>query len=149
MNEIKLMNIIFNKVVIVVTLNVILKTGIRADGFDTVIEDGAKTIHKESWSYGYNCSHTIAFSNRQKPYVADVLQNLIDQYHVDRLSVTTGRNVFADRAISSEKANEFEAKYCSNLTFLSKDVCEQQTKQNSLILTDADLSDIDEHSIGL
>lgn len=131
------------------TLNIILKDGLRADGFDTVIEDGDKTIHKESWSYGYNCSHTIAFSQSSKPYVADVLQNLIDQYHVDSLLVTTGRNVFAARAISSEKANEFESKYCSNLTFLSKDMCEQQTKQNSLILTDADLSGIDEHSIAL
>lgn len=131
------------------TLNIILKNGISADGFDTVIENGDETIHKESWSYGYNCSYNKAFANSRKPYVTDVLQNLIDQYNVDDVSIRSGMNLFANHAMSSEKANEFEAKYCSNLKLSAQKEYEQQPKTDSLTLTDADLSFVEDPSVSL
>lgn len=102
-------------------LDVIVNSGISADGFDTVIQDGDDIIQKDSWSYGYNCSYDRAFAESKKPYVTDVLQDLIDRYHVDEFDVSAGMNWFQDKAVPTEWAEEFYARYCGGLK-LSEDL---------------------------
>lgn len=102
-------------------LNVIVGSGISADGFDTVIQDGDDIIQKDSWSYGYNCSYDRAFAENRKPYVTDVLQDLIDRHHVDEFDVSAGMNRFQDKAVPTERAEEFRSRYCGGLK-LSEDL---------------------------
>lgn len=102
-------------------LNVIVGSGINADGFDTVIQDGDDIVQKDSWSYGYNCSYDRAFADSRAPYVTDVLQDLIDRYHVDELDVVPGKNVFRGSDMPAERAEEFRSRYCGGLK-LSEDL---------------------------
>lgn len=96
-------------------LNIIVKSGINSDGFNTVIKDGDNVIEEKSWNYGYNCSYDKMFANKQEPYVTDVLQDLINKYNVDEFSVEAGKNVFAKKDVASHKVEEFKNKYCSEL----------------------------------
>lgn len=96
-------------------LNIIVKSGINGDGFNTVIKDGDNVIEEKSWNYGYNCSYDKMFANKQEPYVTDVLQDLINKYNVDEFSVEAGKNVFAKKDVASHKVEKFKNKYCSEL----------------------------------
>lgn len=96
-------------------LNVIIGSGVNADGFDTIIQDGDSIVQKDSWYYGYNCSYDRAFASPRSPYVADVLQDLIDRHHVDEFDVSPGKDMFHDRPVSTERAEEFRARHCSGL----------------------------------
>lgn len=68
-----------------------------------------------------NCSYDRAFADSRAPYVTDVLQGLIDKYHMDELDVAPGKNAFRGSNVSTERAEEFRSRYCSSLK-LSEDL---------------------------
>lgn len=113
-------------------LDVKVSTGLNADGFDAVVRDGDNVVYQESYRYGYNCSYASDFANEDKPYVTDVLQELIDRYQVDKLSVGAGRNTFAEKGVSEVKVEEFKAKYCQGL-YIGQ-------SEDDFTLTDKDLN---------
>lgn len=96
-------------------LNIIVKSGVNADGFETVIKNGDNIVSRQSYAYGYDCSYDRMFANDQKPYVTDVLQGLVDQYQVDEVSVTAGQNKFADKDMPLRRIQDFKERYCEDL----------------------------------
>lgn len=104
-----------NKKGVPMKLNIIVKSGVNADGFETVILNDDNVVNRQSYAYGYDCSYDRTFANGQKPYVTDVLQGLVDQYQVDEVSVAAGQNKFADKDMSFRRVQDFKARYCKDL----------------------------------
>lgn len=96
-------------------LNIIVKSGINTDGFETVVTNGEDIVDRRSYAYGYDCSYDKMFADKQKPYVTDVLQGLIDQHHIDEVSVEAGQNKFMDRGVPFQKVRDFKERYCADL----------------------------------
>lgn len=98
-------------------LNIKVGAGISANGFETSITKDDRISEQETWSYGYNCSYSRYFADNRKPYVADVLQKLIDENQIGSVNVTSGQNVFAGKQISEKDVENFKYKYCRELKF--------------------------------
>lgn len=98
-------------------LNVKLESRISTNGFRTSITRDGETSESLFWSYGYNCSYSRYFADNRKPYVADVLQKLIDENQIGSVNVSAGQNVFAGKQVSEKDVENFKDKYCSELKF--------------------------------
>lgn len=96
-------------------LNVVIKEGIRGSGFDTIIEDDGKTVDQASWNYGYNCSYDWSFARDDAPHVTDVLQRLVDRYHVEEVNLLPGKNMFKNCDVDEETVRHFGGAYCADL----------------------------------
>lgn len=102
---------------IVNILNIRLESRISTNGFKTSVTKDGETSEETLWSYGYNCSYSRCFADNRKPYVADVLQKLIDENQISSVNVTAGQNVFAGKQVSEKDVEVFKSKYCSGLKF--------------------------------
>lgn len=102
---------------IVNILNIKLESRISTNGFRTSITRNGETSESLFWSYGYNCSYSRYFADNRKPYVADVLQKLIDENQIGSVNVSAGQNVFAGKQVGEKDVENFKDKYCSKLKF--------------------------------
>lgn len=98
-------------------LQVVIKSGISADGFDTIIKDNNETISEKSWYCGYDYTGNREHVSKETPYVTDVLQGLIDKYHVNELSLKAGMNTFTGKEVPLHQVEAFKSDYCTNLQF--------------------------------
>lgn len=98
-------------------LNIKLESRISTNGFRTSITRNGETSESLFWSYGYNCSYSRYFADNRKPYVADVLQKLIDENQIGSVNVSAGQNVFAGKQVGEKDVENFKDKYCSKLKF--------------------------------
>lgn len=98
-----------------VTLTIKVRSGMHSDGFLTIVAKGDEVLNEKGWDYGCNCSCQRSDISEQTPYVPDILQELIDKYHVDEFSVEAGVNVFARAEEKAAKVERFKEKFCTDL----------------------------------
>jgi len=90
---------------------------LNSDGFDVCITDpDGNEVFEMDYAYGWDASYDRKFASKDKPYVSDIINELVQEYNVDRSSikVVNGRNVFNGKDV--DRASEFSSKYleCTN-----------------------------------
>ena len=90
-----------------------LHSGISASGFTIEIPKQ----FKERFDYGYNVSYDRKFADNKKPYVSDLIFNLMKQYKIEPEDVTvvTGNNTFKGTAVSTDRVADFENSYLTEV----------------------------------
>lgn len=91
------------------TMQIILESGISSDGFTIKIENE----FNHSYRYGYDASYDVKFANDSKPFVSDIIFELMKEYDIspNNVKVINGRNTFKDGENTSN-IDEFIEKYC-------------------------------------
>lgn len=114
-------------------LNIIVKSTLNSDGFDTVVTDDEDSImEKQSWNYEYDCSMDKRFASEDKPYVPEILQKLIDKHRINEVTVEAGENVFAREEVTTRKVENFRNSYCRDLQTYSRMDQEEQDFANAV-----------------
>ncbi|MCK9470180.1 MAG: hypothetical protein M0Q88_00310 [Bacilli bacterium] len=108
-------------------LQISVGSGLNADGIDISIFKDGKLMLKNSYRYGYNASYSRSFSDPDKPYVVNIIQDYISKYNIteDNFTVIAGTNVYRGEKMSNKDVEDFKQKYCGNLVFhdtVAKDV---------------------------
>lgn len=90
---------------------------LNSDGFDVSVTDkDGNELFNMDYAYGWDASYDRKLASKDKPYVSDIINELVQEYNVDRSSikVVNGRNVFNGKDV--DKASEFSSKYleCTN-----------------------------------
>ena len=90
---------------------------LNSDGFDVSITDkDGNELFNMDYAYGWDASYDRRWASEDKPYVSDIINELVQEYNVDRSSikVVNGKNVFNGKNV--DKASEFSSKYleCTN-----------------------------------
>lgn len=126
-------------------LTVTAYSRLSVDGFEvSVIDEDKGLLFNESYDYGYTASHSrdlaqsahddhVKFGHSDKPYVSDILQDLIQEYQVNAISVEAGWNTFAGENVSAQFVEDFKTKFCDCLQVMP-------------LLTESDLSAISSES---
>lgn len=123
-------------------MTVTFNCGINADGFNVIITANGKQVLDHDYNYGYNVTYNKDWGSERTPYVTDVLQDLIDKYHISDFTVKAGRNAFMGTDVRPETVENFKTEYCSGLklsekadakpkepVFLTKDILDQLEKE--------------------
>lgn len=123
-------------------MTVTVKSGLNSDGFDVKITADGKPVLDHDYRYGYDAAYSKVHVSERAPYVTDVLQGLIDKYHISDFTVEAGKNVFAGTDVRAETVEDFKTEYCSGLklpemadakleepVFLTKDILDQLWKE--------------------
>lgn len=98
-------------------INVRLRSGISSDGFEVSVTDGDETSEWTRYDYGYNCSYDRALARDDKPYVGNILQDLVNEHHAGSINITAGKNVFKDKDVEQDRIETFRHDYCESITF--------------------------------
>lgn len=100
-------------------LQISVVSGLNADGIDISIFKDGKLMLKNSYRYGYNASYSRSFSDPDKPYVVNIIQDYISKYNIteDNFTVIAGTNVYRGEKMSNKDVEDFKQKYCGNLVF--------------------------------
>jgi hypothetical protein len=87
--------------------------GKKADSFKVKIEDTdtKKVLFKDHYVNGRNVSYDRALANEKKPFVADLIKNLIDEYDVEGTVGAPGINAFTGLPVTKEDVDNFLYKY--------------------------------------
>lgn len=90
-------------------MQIILNSGISADGFTIKIEDA----FNHTFRYGYDASYKACFANDNKPFVSDIIFELMKEYKIspDNVKVVRGTNVFNGHK-DYRDVDEFIDNYC-------------------------------------
>ena len=90
-------------------MKIILNSGISADGFIIEIEDQ----FKENYSYGYNASYKETWADDNKPFVSDIIFELMKEYQIEpeNVKVINGKNTFKEDK-NSANLDDFINNYC-------------------------------------
>lgn len=95
------------------TLIIKVGSSISSDGFS--IEVPGKFENK--YYYGNNASHNRRLEDRNKPYVSDIIYDVMKRYNIEPedVHVTAGKNVFKGSVVSNENVEDFSNKYLSEV----------------------------------
>lgn len=90
-------------------MEIILESSISADGFTIKIENE----FNHTYRYGYDASYDIHFANDSKPFVSDIIFELMKEYEIspNDVKIINGYNTFKDGE-TTDSADEFREKYC-------------------------------------
>ena len=90
-------------------MEIILDSGISADGFTIKIENE----YNHTYRYGYDASYSNAFANDSKPFVSEIIFELMKEYDIspDNVKVINGYNTFKEGK-NEDNIEEFIDKYC-------------------------------------
>lgn len=126
-------------------LTVTAYSRLSVDGFEiSMIDEDKGPLFNKSYDYGNNASHSrdlakyahkdhVKFGHPDKPYVSDILQELIQKYQINEVSVEAGWNTFACEKVSDQFVEDFKTKFCDCLQVVP-------------LLTESDLSAISTES---
>lgn len=103
-------------------MNIRVKSGVNSDGFSIDILSGGKKVFSKDYAYGYDASYDKSFAGKDKPYVSDIINNLCDEYGVDKsnVSVTSGKNVFKGDDVHNDKVEKFKREYLGESTNINE-----------------------------
>ena len=90
-------------------MQIILESGISADGFTIKIENE----FNHTYRYGYDASYNPSFANDSKPFVSEIIFELMKKYDIspDSVKVINGYNTFKEGK-NEDNIEEFTDKYC-------------------------------------
>lgn len=91
-----------------------VSSGINSDGFSIDVTDSeGKPVFSQKYSYGYDASYDKSFADKNKPFVADIIDEVCKKYNIDKntVKVTTGKNVFKNGDIDTSRVDNFIKKY--------------------------------------
>lgn len=91
------------------TLTAIITSSVSADGFEVVVNDADKTLFTDRYSYGYNASYSKRHVTNDKPYVTDILLDLVNKYGIEKLIVKNGITRHTGRNLN--RVNGFKANH--------------------------------------
>lgn len=95
-----------------ITMCVISNSGVNADGFNVKIQDETETkIFEGQYRYGYNVSYSKEFANNEKPFITDILVDLVNKNNVEKIIVTAGKYIFSGKPISDKDVEKFVKDY--------------------------------------
>ena len=105
----------------------------KVDGFDVRIQDEDENkIFEHQYVYGYDASHSkewaekahkdhedsikYKWSNKydEKPFVTDILVELVNKNNVEKIIVTAGKYVFSGKPMSDTDVDTFIKDYISS-----------------------------------
>ena len=111
-------------------MRVITQSHVNADGFDVRIQDEDENkLFEHQYMYGYDASYSRAnaeaarrdvensikykWQNKysEKPFVTDILVELVNKYDVEKIIVTAGKYVFSGQPMSSGDVDQFISDY--------------------------------------
>lgn len=109
---------------------VIPQSHANVDGFDVRIQDEDENkIFEHQYMYGYNASHSREWAEKahkdvensikynwqnkysEKPFVTDILVELVNKHNVEKIIVTAGKYVFNGQPMSSGDVDQFISDY--------------------------------------
>lgn len=87
--------------------------GKKADSFIVKIKDTDtnKVLFKDRYVNGRNVSYNRALANEKRPFVADVISGLIDEYDVMGTVGAPGINAFTGLPVTKKDVDDFLYKY--------------------------------------
>lgn len=90
-------------------MEIILESGISSDGFKIKIEND----FNHTYRYGYDASYDTKFANDSKPYVSDIIFELMKEYEISPsdVKIINGHNTFKGEE-NTDNIEEFREKYC-------------------------------------
>lgn len=71
-------------------------SSINGDNVEITINNGEETIFNKKYHYGYSISYDKIWSNEDKPFIDDLVQELKTKYNVTDVKEEEGKNVFRD-----------------------------------------------------
>ena len=91
---------------------VISNSGINADGFNVKIQDETETKTFEGqYRHGYNASYSKELANNEKPFVTDILVDLVNKNNVEKIIVTAGKYIFSGKSMTNADVDTFIKDY--------------------------------------
>lgn len=120
-------------------MRVIPQSYANVDGFDVRIQDEDKNkIFEHQYGYGYDASYSRAnaeaahkdvensikykWQNKysEKPFVTDILVELVNKYNIEKIIVTAGKYAFSGKPMSSDDVDQFINDYIVSNAQLSE-----------------------------